>query len=328
MEPRKRIITEHEAGQRLDRFLRKHFTEFPLSGLYKLLRTKKIKVNGKKADAEQMLSSGDSIEFWLPEERIVKEQPKKEFDSAGIVKTPLFKTHFKILFEDDALLILEKPGDIAVHPGSNHRTGRTLLDLAQGYIAHSAPKNPVPQLVHRLDLQTSGVIVLAKTPEVLRKMNAQFREKETKKEYLALVRGKLSSDGGTIKLKLLRTEGRSKSTKIVVAHREGSKSATTHFQVVERFGNEATLVRIELETGRMHQIRVHFQTIGHPLCGDEAYGDFVFNREFAKAYGLKRHFLHAERLTFTHPLTGKKETIVSPLSDELNGVLTRLRGKK
>ena len=317
-----RTITQHESGQRLDRFLKKHFPDVALSGLYKLIRTKDIRVNETKSNAKYMLQEGDTLQFRMPPQKEIVEREKKQYICS--THTPFFIKNFHILFEDDSLLVLDKPGTIPVHPGSKHKAGKTLIDLAVGYMAKQDPEAPAPQLTHRLDLETSGVILLAKNPQILREINAQFKERQTKKTYLALVQGILSSRQGSIELPRYRTERKKSSQKIIVKKQRGSKSSLTHFSVQKTFGKNYSLLSLQLETGRMHQIRVHLQEIGHPIIGDTMYGDFACNKTFAKQYGLKRHFLHAETLTFLHPKTQKKMRIRSPLPTNLEDVLNIL----
>ena len=317
-----RTITQHESGQRLDRFLKKHFPNVALSGLYKLIRTKDIRVNEKKSNSKYMLQEGDTLQFRMPPHREIVEQQKKQYICSTL--TPFFKKNFHILFEDESFLILDKPGSIAVHPGSKHKPGQTLIDLAVGYMAQKDPEAPPPQLAHRLDLETSGVILLAKNPQILREINVQFKDRQTRKTYLALVQGIIASKKGSIELPLYRTENKHCAQKIIVKKQKGSKTSLTYYEVQKTFEKKFSLLSLELKTGRMHQIRVHLQEIGHPIIGDRMYGDFSFNKAFARQYRLKRHFLHAETLTFVHPLTKKEICIRAPLPEHLQDVLAKL----
>ena len=179
----------------------------------------------------------------------------------------------------------DKLAGIAVHPGTKTPWGRSLIDLFTATARSEDPKAPEPKLVHRLDKDTSGLILIAKNDATLRKLTELIRKGKIEKKYLALIKGKLSKQKGEIRLKLLRTEG-SKFTKIRVSDEAEAKESVTHYEVQSYFPDlNASLLEVRLETGRMHQIRVHFASLGHPLAGDEAYGDFAWNRELAKKYG-------------------------------------------
>ena len=320
-------VTETHDGRRVDKVIRQFFPDMPMGAIFKALRTGKIKVNKKKVKPEVKLQEGDEIRFFLRQDDIAQTAPKDEKEQFEKLRnSPFYKKNLSVLYEDSDLLILNKPAGVAVHPGSKHRHGRTMTDIAQAYTAGKT-KDFQTTLVHRLDLDTSGVLVFAKNAKALRFMNKQMQEHTTEKMYYALCKGSIKKDKGTIKVALERTEGKSKSTKIIISKGgKDAKMSVTHYEVLERFGDLATLIQVRLETGRMHQIRVHMKSQGHSLWGDEHYGDFKFNKEIAKEpYKLKRMFLHAFSLSFTHPSTQKTLKVEAPLASELKYTLGKLK---
>lgn len=317
-------INENQAEQRIDRFLKKKFVKAPLSFIFKSIRTNKVKLNGKKPKPETILKKGDELKlFFTPEQlNFTKKEVKK---TPKIYGTKFYKENLQIAYEDEDLLILNKPAGLAVHPGTKNYTGQTLLDIAQTYVKHEDKKQSGEStaLVHRLDKETSGLVILAKNEFTLRLMNEMVREKQIEKRYLALIKGALKKKNGVIKMGLVRTEGKERSTKIIASKSEYAKDSVTHYKTVEKYG-DFSLLDIKLETGRMHQIRVHFATLKHPLVGDKNYGDYKFNHAIKKRYGLRRHFLHAYYLEFKHPRTKKKLCVKAELPKDLNSFLQNL----
>lgn len=224
-----------------------------------------------------------------------------------------------------------------MHPGDGwDRKRLTLIDMAKVYLAgKKLPDGSLfePALVHRLDQQTSGVILVAKTGEALRKMTEIFREGAIEKEYLALVRGIPAEPRGRVDLSLIKKQDPRTGKKMVrvtrggAAGREGVEEARTLW-AVEKTWRSCSLLAVRILTGKMHQIRVHLSAVGHPLAGDGRYGDFAFNRFMTERAGLRRLFLHARRVAFAHPVTGRAVEIVAPLPDELGAVLNRLTDKR
>lgn len=314
-------INENQGEQRVDRFLKKRFVKAPLSFIFKSIRTNKIKVNGKKPKPETVLKKGDEVKLFFTPEQLdfTKKEIKK---TPTIYGTKFYTDNLKIAYEDDDLLVLSKLAGIAVHPGTKNYTGQTLLDVAQAYVKHQDQKQlgDSVNLVHRLDKDTSGLVILTKNDFTLRLMNDAIRERKIEKRYLALVKGELKKKNGLINMSLLRTEGKERSTKIVASKSEYAKESVTHYKTVEKYG-DFSLLEIKLETGRMHQIRVHFATLKHPLVGDKNYGDYKFNHTIKKRYGLRRHFLHAYYLEFNHPRSGKKLRIKAELTTDLKEFL-------
>jgi 23S rRNA pseudouridine1911/1915/1917 synthase len=218
-----------------------------------------------------------------------------------------------IVHLDDDLAVVDKPAGLVVHRAPSHK-GETLVDLLEGIAAGGAGERP--GIVHRLDKGTSGLMLVARNDETHRKLAAQVKRREVAREYTALVEGHLASRSGTIDAPLGRHR-RQRTRRAVKG--AGSREARTHFEVVEALSHD-TLVTARLETGRTHQIRVHFAAIDHPVAGDPEYGT-------AGRHGLERQFLHASRLGFTHPGTGEELVFTSELPEDLQAALERARGK-
>jgi 23S rRNA pseudouridine955/2504/2580 synthase len=304
------IIKRNEHHQRLDKYLRKKFPALPLSLLYRFLRQKKVKliraekkIVGKR---DLLLQENDTVIFFFNIESFTKEKEKKEVNYDFILKSKFFKEHFSILAEDEYFFVANKSAGISVHPGSKTPWGKSLIDLYIAYTKSHFPNSPEPKLVHRLDKDTSGLLLISKDDASLRALTELLRSDEVEKKYLALIAGKMKQESGIFTETLLRTEG-SKYTKVRVASHADAKRAKTSFVVKKYFPLlNASLVEITLHTGRMHQIRVHFSHSGHPLAGDDAYGNKVWNQALKKEFSLKRQFLHAHSLKFIHPITKKR----------------------
>jgi 23S rRNA pseudouridine1911/1915/1917 synthase len=217
-----------------------------------------------------------------------------------------------IVHQDDALVVVDKPAGLVVHPAPSY-TGQTLVDLLEGIAGGG--ESGRPGIVHRLDKDTSGLMVVARTDQVHRDLSAQIKAREAVREYLALVEGGLESRSGTIDAPLGRH--RRRRTRMAVRG-SGEREARTHFEVLEALPAD-TMVRARLETGRTHQIRVHFAAIDHPVAGDPEYGT-------AGRHGLERQFLHAARLSFRHPVSGEEMRFESELPGDLDAALARARG--
>jgi 23S rRNA pseudouridine1911/1915/1917 synthase len=217
----------------------------------------------------------------------------------------------RIVHQDEAILVVDKPPGLVVHPAPSHR-GETLVDALEGRAGGGEVDRT--GIVHRLDKDTSGLIVVARTEEAHRELSRQIKAREVVREYLALVTGHLESKTGTIDAPLGRSRRRRTRRAVRGA---GERAARTHFEVIEQLPAD-TLVRAQLETGRTHQIRVHFAAIGHPVAGDPDYGP-------AGRHGLERQFLHAARLKLTHPTTGDELDFESPLPKDLEAALEHAR---
>ena len=320
------VITSVNKGQRCDKFVRKYLNEAPLSFIYKLFRVKDVKVNGKKVDPNYILLEGDVLRIYVKDEKLAEFNKPKE-----IVIT---KLDFEIIYEDENILIINKPSGLLVHGDKNEKR-RTLSNMVLNYLYSKGEYNPsdslgfVPSPCHRLDRNTSGLIVFAKNLESLQIMEELFKEKiSLKKEYLTLVAGRIF-EKGKIDAPLLKNE-ETKTVK-VVSEAKGGKKALTYYEPIETY-KDSTLVRVNIVTGRTHQIRVHFSYIKHPVLGDSKYGDFNVNKRFEKAFDYKNQFLHAERLSFLD-IEGKlsylsNKVFTSKLPRKEQDIINKLKGNK
>ncbi|PCH60111.1 MAG: 23S rRNA pseudouridine(955/2504/2580) synthase RluC [Gammaproteobacteria bacterium] len=294
------------AGQRIDNFLLTQLKGVPRSRIYSMVRKGEVRVNKGRVKAHYRMLAGDSIR--IPpvrvSERTVPNVPTRLID----------ELESSILFEDDRVLILNKPSGIAVHGGSGLSWG-----VIEAFRA-SANKRHYLELVHRIDRDTSGCLMLAKRRSALRALHEQLRESVVKKRYLALIKGDWPAADKRITYPLRKNMLKSGERLVIVA--DDGKDAISLFQPRKRFA-KATLMQVDVITGRTHQIRVHAAHHGFPLAGDDKYGDAEFDAEL-KQLGLKRLFLHASELEFIHPLTNDKVHIRSPLPDQLNKLLERL----
>jgi len=309
-------VTDDAAGQRLDKFLRKRLEAVPLSHLYKLVRTKKVRVNGARATIAHLLQPGDVI-------TVHGARDVKPAEGPGQKPAQQVGQDFRILYEDEHILVCDKPSGLAIHPGSGI-TGETLVDQARAYLERQGLVLPEgefkPSPAHRLDRETSGVVIVAKTRQAMVKLTETFSEGMAEKRYLAVAKGRFQKDKGTIELRLPEHQ----QTAVSKEQRGvNMQAAVTHWHRLAG-GPEATLLEISIETGRTHQIRRHLAAIGHPVIGDAKHGDFTFNRQLRATSGLKRMFLHSARLALAHPITGKRLVFVAPLPAELAEALPRL----
>ncbi len=296
---------EH-AGQRIDNFLRTELKGAPKSLIYRVLRTGEVRVNKGRAKPETRLAEGDVVR--IPPLRLTEAMPVRVGDA---LKDTLSDA---ILYEDDALMVLNKPSGLAVHAGSGVAVG--VIEALRAL----RPELAGLELAHRLDRETSGVLVLAKTRPALMHVHELLRGDSVKKSYQALVRGAWPDRVKQVSAPLAKNTLRS-GERMVEVDGDG-KEALTLFRVLERF-HGATLVEASPVTGRTHQIRVHAAHAGHPIAGDDKYGDADFDRRL-KGHGLRRLFLHAVRIDLPRP--GQKNLRVeAPLPEELKGVLAALK---
>ncbi len=299
-------VTSEEAGQRLDNFVRKRLGDVPRSRVYRVIRKGEVRVNGRRAGPETRLKALDRIR--LPPVRLL---PAAE---PGRPAADLLERIRKAVIHEDArLLVLDKPAGVAVHGGSGVSSG--VIEALRVL----RPQDTL-ELVHRLDRDTSGCLLVARDAATLRTLHALLREEGFEKRYLALLKGKWNLGEKRIDVPL-RTDTRVGGERTVRADASG-KPSTSRFRPVQFFGRVATLVEVTLDTGRTHQIRVHAAHAGHPVAGDAKYGDESFNREL-RALGLTRMFLHASSLSFTWP-QGGEFSINTPLPAELAAVLEKL----
>lgn len=302
-------ISADQAGQRIDNFLRTRLKGVPKSMIYRIVRKGEVRVNKKRVKPEYKLEDGDELR--IPPVR--QSEPEQAPVSVHLDKVAALAD--AVLYEDDHLLILNKPSGTAVHGGSGLSFG-----VIEGLRA-LRPAAHFLELVHRLDRDTSGVLLIAKKRSALRLLHEQLRLKGMQKDYLALVRGEWPSHNKAVSAPLIKNILAS-GERIVRVGIEG-KPSETRFKVEERF-TRATLVKASPVTGRTHQIRVHAQFAGHPIAFDDRYGDAEFDR-FLKGTGLHRLFLHAAALRFDHPSTGETMRIEAPLDNELRQCLAYMR---
>ena len=305
-------VSDDSAGQRLDKFLRRRMENMPLSHLYKLVRTKKVRVNGARAEIAQLLAAGDEITVHVLQ--ATQAPPPKPPGAVG--------QDFKVLYEDEHILVCDKPSGLAIHPGSGI-TGETLVDQARAYFERQGLHTPEgefkPSPAHRLDRETSGVVIVSKTRQAMVRLTEIFTAGEADKTYLALAKGRFQKEKGSIDLRLPEHQQTSNSKQ---QRGVNMQEALTHWRRLAG-GPEATLLELNIETGRTHQIRRHLEAIGHPVVGDGKYGDFPFNRIAQRQWGLRRMFLHSARLSLAHPVLKKRLVFVSPLPPELSDCLPR-----
>lgn len=288
-------MTENESGQRVDRFLRKYLKDYSLGDIYKLFRKNKVKLNGKKAKENQMLADGDLLQLYIerPEEdakQIPQPKPAKKLD---------------VVFEDENLIIAAKPAGLLTHPDKPGDTD-TLIDRALYHIYRG--KGPEgsgtfsPAACNRLDRNTGGIVIVAKNYKTLKAVNHSIRERGIQKLYICIVAGKMDGSG-EIKAFLKKDEERNLSSIHDTDEGEGKAIHTIYrtlgiSDTVLELGMSFSLLEVELVTGRSHQIRAHFASLGHPLAGDVKYGDKKINDYFRRQFGLKHQFLYAYKVAF------------------------------
>jgi len=300
-------VPDGDAGQRMDRYLRRVLPDVPLSRIFRLLRKGSVRVDGRKATGEMRLEAGWKIDLDIRAHEL-HSAPPPAAGQGGL------RSKVDVLFEDDDLLVLDKPAGMAVHPGTGTPPGTTLIERVQQDLGIS-PSIFQPALAHRLDRGTSGVVIVAKNRRTLLAVQSQIRSHAASKEYLALVQGNPAHSKGTIRERLERVDSRDHGAKSVVVREEGGgQEAETRWSLRRRFKGYA-LLDVRILSGRMHQIRAHMASIGHPVVGDDRYGD-------ATLPGLKRPFLHAARLGLH--LWGKDVHFESPLPPDLEAVCRRL----
>jgi 23S rRNA pseudouridine1911/1915/1917 synthase len=306
-------VSAGEHPKRLDIFLSGHTSGLSRAGVQRLIENGAVMVNGKRPKPSMKIRPGDEIVWDIP-----KPAPL-EIEGEAI---PL-----EVLFEDESLLVLNKPAGIVVHPAPGHWRGTLVNALlhhlqqgSAGGCLSSIGGRERPGLVHRLDKGTSGVMAIAKTDIAHRGLSKQFTEHTIKRVYMALIAGTVKGSKGRVELAIGRdTKNRQK----ISARTTSPREAVTEFQVVERFSKSATLVEVYPQTGRTHQIRVHLASIGHPVLGDEAYG----GRKICiiNDHAIERPMLHARTLGFTHPLSGEFLEYSVPPPADMEEVINGLR---
>ena len=300
-------ITEEEAGQRIDNYLLRVCKGVPKSHIYRILRSGEVRVNKGRIDQLYRLEQGDLVR--IPPIRIAEKASNATVPGA----------EFTIVHEDNHLLVIDKPAGVAVHGGSGVSYG--VIEQLRA----ARPDAKFLELVHRLDRETSGLLLLAKKRSALTNLHDQMREGHTDKRYLTAVAGNWVNKRQHVKLPLHKYTTPDGERRVVV--QAGGMESHTVFSLLRKWEDFA-LLEAELKTGRTHQIRVHLASSGFPILGDEKYGDFALNKQLQKATekrgALRRMFLHAYKITFTHPDTGAKMTLQAPLPAECDRFLVSL----
>jgi 23S rRNA pseudouridine955/2504/2580 synthase len=314
-------ITENEAQQRLDRFLRKYMPDYKLGDIYKLFRNKKVKVNNKREKENYMLQLDDTVQLY-----IFDAVPVVEKHAAAPAKP------IDIVYEDENILLVNKPFGLLTHPDSPGDSD-TLIDRALYYISQQEGYIPsptfTPSTCNRLDRNTGGVVIVAKNYMALKTANKLVRERGIKKLYLCVVKGVIKEAGEVVNF-LLKDEKNNK-VEILEDHEAGAKGVHTKYKPVASNG-EYTLMEVELITGRPHQIRAHFASIGHPIVGDVKYGDKNTNKIFLDRFKLKHQFLYAYQIVFKEAEEGleylRGRSFTSKLPASFESIIQQLFDKR
>ncbi len=305
------ISSESDSDQRIDKFLKKFLTEAPLGWIYKWLRTGKIKVNRKKVDGTYRVELEDIIDIHLTDEEISGFQKTESVEKQKDEKK---KENIKldILYEDEGFLVVNKPASMSVHPGDHKSTEASLIEIVQDFLGKKYDSLSFkPSLVHRIDRDTSGALLIAKEKKVLDTLLSTLQSWKIEKIYHAVVVGKPPKPRGTIDKKLKRLENAQDEAKVQVS--EDGQEAITHYKTLEEnIHGKYTLLELAIETGRTHQIRVHLASIDCPILGDKAYGNKSENSFIKRSFWIERQLLHAYSLAFPHPKTGEKMMIKAP----------------
>ncbi|MDP1524726.1 MAG: RluA family pseudouridine synthase [Rhodocyclaceae bacterium] len=299
-------VGEDGAGQRIDNFLLKRLKGVPKSHVYRILRSGEVRVNKGRAAADRRLELGDRVR--VPPVRIAEKSSE----------VPVPPREFSLVYEDDGLIAIDKPAGVAVHGGSGVDFG--VIEQ----IRRARPEARFLELAHRLDRETSGLLLIGKKRSALTRLHDLFRNGGIDKRYLALVKGHWRDKLRNVKLPLLKYLTPEGERRVRVS--DEGKEAHSIMRLKGRWTSAHgafSLLEVELRTGRTHQIRVHLAHLGFPILGDEKYGDFTLNRDLQKT-GLKRMFLHAQSMRFAHPLTGERLELVAELSDDLKRYLELL----
>lgn len=308
------LVDEDAAGQRLDNFLMRHLKGVPKSHVYRIIRSGEVRVNKGRACADDRVAAGDQVR--LPPVRISGRVAEKADAMAATTANGAPAREFSILFEDDYLIAIDKPAGVAVHGGS----GVSFGVIEQLRMAR--PQAVFLELIHRLDRETSGILLIAKKRSALKLLQNQFRERETGKTYLALVLGRWPASKKVLDKplhKYLLANGE-RRVKVVGKDDPDGMPSVTLVRSRPTSTLAFTLLEVTIKTGRTHQIRVHLASEGHPIAGDDKYGEFDANKKLMRTVdspALKRMYLHAWRLQFSHPASGERIELSSPLPLEL-----------
>ena len=288
-------------GERLDKAIKNQETEISRTRLQKLIEEGKVKVNGKIEKNSYIVKTGDKI--------LIEEEEPEEIELEP-QEIPL-----DIIYEDNDIIVINKPKGLVVHPGNgnpDHTLVNAVMARCKGSLSGIGGKIR-PGIVHRLDKDTSGLIIVAKNDKAHIGLSEQLKNKEIKKTYIALVRGNIQENEATIQMPI----GRSTKDRKKMAVTKKGKEAITHFKVLKRYG-KYTLLEVKIETGRTHQIRVHMAEIGHPVVGDMVYSNGK------NEFGVEGQMLHAKQLEFKHPITQKEIKLIAPLPKYFEEILGKL----
>jgi len=303
-------IFEEDSGQRLDNFLITKLKGVPKTRIYRIIRKGEVRVNKGRIDNKYRLKAGDIVR--IPPVRVAERS--KEVDLQPRLK---YSLENDIIYEDDVMMVLNKPSGFAVHGGSGISSG--VIEALRAM----RPESRFLELAHRIDKATSGCLLVAKKRSTLKVLHDVFRDNAVKKTYLALLVGQWERKKMLVTAPLLRSTG--KGGERMVKVNKAGKFAETNFRRIQKY-KDLTLVEASPKTGRTHQIRVHSAWLGHPIVGDERYGDENINKTL-KSRGFKRLFLHAEQLQFEHPVTHEMMHFKAPLPNELETLLSQQKIK-
>lgn len=314
------LIGSNESGQRLDKFLRKYLSDAPLGLIYKGIRKKQFRVNGKRVEAGYILQEGDRLQLYIRKKEFIQPNSLEVFQ--------LVKKNFDVIYEDENLLLVNKKRGTLIHADKRGKKD-DLLSQVQSYLHEKGEYVPekettfAPAVCNRLDRNTGGIIVVAKNFPVLQTVNELFRQRKIKKYYYALVAGKMEKKAGVLEGYLLKDQ-KEKIATISSKDISEAKLAILEYRVLKE-NSAVSLLEICLITGRFHQIRAQFAAIGHPLIGDPKYGDKKVNRAFYQKYGLEYQFLYAVKFVFMEAERRisylKNRTFCAPLPRELQQII-------
>ena len=296
-------VNDEFEGKRIDAYISSVDTQLSRTMIQKLIQEKNIKVNGKIVKASYKVVSGDEIEMEIPEPKEINLKPQN---------IPL-----DVIYEDNDIIVINKPKGMVVHPANGNPDG-TVVNAVMALCKDSLSGiggEIRPGIVHRLDKNTSGIMIIAKNDKAHINLSEQLKNHEVKKTYIALVRGIINENEATIDMPISRSKN---DRKKMAVNRDG-KNAITHFKVLGRYKNKYTLLKVNIETGRTHQIRVHLSHIGHPVIGDDVYSNGK------NEWGISGQCLHAWKIEFKHPITKKKMELEAKIPEYLDRIIKELK---